>query len=193
MREHRRKASPAQRSRSATFRRVPAPCPPTTVSHIGRSPHIPRSAVKEATAQVSSPALWSRGRRGRIPIPAAAPVFSRGGWALNRQTVHTPARSVDIPAKRDCSNSSRSHALWGYGSRNAVMRVRTWGAGLGLMARGVQPRRFSRLRSSCWSYWEGIFNRSNCDPRITRSPIAHSSANPAPKACSPRENERQLT
>jgi len=93
-----------------------APGPPalSCTPPAGRSPHIPRRAVKEATAQVPSPAVWSPGRRGAIP--AAAPTSSSPAGV--GQNVHNRSRRLDMPDGPDIrmcvyhpSNSSRSHAL----------------------------------------------------------------------------------
>jgi hypothetical protein len=94
VREHRRDASPAQRSTSVALQRARRSCTRRTFSPIGRSPHIPRRTVKGAQALAPSPA-WSPGRRGQIPIPAAAPVFP----SPVGQTVHTPARLLYIADK----------------------------------------------------------------------------------------------
>ncbi len=86
-------------------------------------------AVKGATASSPSPALWSPGRRGRADrfLLAAAPVFSPPTGV--GQTVHNPARGVDMPDRLglwahvyDHSNSSCVHALCVY-RRSALERA----------------------------------------------------------------------
>ena len=96
---------------------------PSWTPSAGRAPHIPRRAVKEATAQVPLRARWSPGRRGAIP--AAAPVFS--SLTGTGQAVHNRTRRLYIPDSSKIlgcvlphSNSSRCHTLGRYSGRQAV-------------------------------------------------------------------------
>ena len=102
-------------------------CAPHNTTHtwapssIGRFPHTSsRTAVKGATVPSPSPALWSPGRRGQIPLAAASISSRRSGIGIG-QAVHNSSRSVDIldsfksrAEVYDYSNSPYTHALCGY-------------------------------------------------------------------------------
>jgi len=106
-----RREAPLTGARSASACHASRAFSPIGRSWVGGNP-ISWRAVKGVQALAPSPA-WSPGRRGQIPIPAAAPVFS----SPTGQTVHTPTRRLYIPAKCGWSNSLRSHALCGYRPR----------------------------------------------------------------------------
>jgi hypothetical protein len=113
---------------------------------IGHPPHIPWRAANGATAPSPSPALWSPGRRGRIPFAAASISSRRSGIGIG-QAVHKPSPSMDVPDSfkswaevYDHSNSPCAHALWGY-RRSAQGRADLVGAHEGSTDRSTAPDR----------------------------------------------------
>jgi hypothetical protein len=98
---------------------------------IGRRPHIPRRAVKGATALSPSPALWSPRRRGQTSL-AAAPIFT--AWVQIRRTAQSPVgRNVPQVGQRLASSS------WKCAPNRSNMCTRREGDVFGISHEDIHP------------------------------------------------------